>query len=64
MKKFSLDVSDETKSDEQQANNIIDGHFGDIIVSYYTSKGDLQRGYVCDYKWSTTDADVFCSTKW
>lgn len=44
--------------------NILSGHYGEVLVEYYTPRGQLTNGYICDYQWSMEDADVFCSSKW
>ena len=48
-------------TDELVDNNIEDGHYGDIMVTYFNSKAELERGYICDYQWGQDDADLFCS---
>ena len=45
-------------------NNIKTGQFGDIMVTYYNSRSELETGYICDSQWGQDDADLFCSKHW
>ena len=48
-------------TDELSDTNIEDGDYGDIMVTYFNSRAELERGYICDYQWGQDDADLFCS---
>ena len=61
MKEYTLQVVDQNKEVDVE---IIDGHYGDIVATYYLPNGTLQAGYICDNQWTVNNANSFCQKNW
>ena len=62
---MELSVSSDYSTDERlKEYSIMEGHYGDIVVRYYDTLGNIKNGFICDYEWETVDATKFCEFKW
>ena len=61
---LDFDRSDHSASNMEEIKDLETELYGDIVATYFLPNGTKAKGYICDYQWTTKDAEVFCQDKW